>query len=163
VDMKRRMRDAMLLACMLCVVVLLPSCSRKREAMQGRCPFCSMPVRLPEDFQGAKMVFEDGSAEFYCCMAHAMKGWLLELVSPRDPKNPPVTLMVVEYPTRRMIDAGLVTYVVGSDVSPHMSMFRDSVIAFESGIEAHKFAKKHGGRVRSFDELKKENLFVMKK
>lgn len=149
-------------ACMIIVaaLVLLSGCKDKNDSKGNKCGFCSMAVKLPDDVQGAKIVFRDGSEEYFCVMGHAMMGWKIENGREGNPDNPPVGLYAVDYASKKLIDAQKAFYVFGSDV--HSPMFAKSAIAFSDKAAAETFVQAHAGKVMDFETLKKQNLNEMK-
>ncbi len=120
-----------------------------------RCVFCPMTVTLPGDPQAGKIIYKNGTEEYYCSMAHAIKGWHLAAGPSGDTANPPDKLIVGDYKSNKLINASKAAFVAGSDVKPCMKSLKESIIAFSSAKAARHFIKKHGGRIVSFEELLK--------
>ncbi|MFH1539821.1 MAG: nitrous oxide reductase accessory protein NosL [bacterium] len=149
----------LMLFVMAVIAIVFSGCSKKPD--EGvKCTFCKMMVKLPENAQGAKIVFKDGSEEYYCCLAHALMGWRIEILEEAEPENPPVEILVVDYGRKEIIDARKATFVFGSDVPARM--FAKSVVAFESESDAENFAAGHGGEVMDFESIGERNLTEMK-
>lgn len=149
----------LMLFVMAVIAIGFSGCSKKQDE-GAKCTFCKMMVKLPENAQGAKIVFSDGSEEYYCCLGHAMMGWRIETEEEAEPENPPAEILAVDYLIKEIIDAQKATYVFGSDVPARM--FVKSVVAFESEADAENFAAEHGGEVLNFEGIGERNLTEMK-
>ena len=110
------------------------------------CKICGMDLA-----EAAKsrilVVYTDGTTVAVCSLHCAVE----EMQQNRD--KPVKSLMVADYATEKMIDAGTATWVVGGDNNGVMTAV--AKWAFARGEDAQKFVKEHGGKVATFDEATK--------
>ena len=151
-----------------CLSFFMSSCISKHEKQEEsagkRCPLCETMggtiVQFPRDFQGGKIIYQDGEEEWYCGMVHLMMGWELAQAE-KNPVNPAIKRQVLDYDSQEFVDVEKVFYVFGSDIPT--KIYAQSVISFKTRAGAENFSKIHQGEVCDFKELKKKELIVVKK
>lgn len=141
------------------LALLAPACLKSREV----CAVCGRP-------ECRAMVFsihlQDGKTVRTCCPRCGLR-----YIETNHAKV--ASLTARDFETARTIDATQAVYVDGSDVTPCMAMggaapkddfgsapkpvydrCTPSLIAFASRENARKFADRHGGMIRTFDEVR---------
>jgi len=141
------MKKIVLLTLVVFFVSALTAFAQDDIKQTPNCKYCGMDRQM---FSHSRMLvtYEGGSFVGTCSLHCAA----LDLGLTLD--KTPMSIMVADYGTKKLIDAEKAVWVIGGNVQGVMT--RNAKWAFENKPDAEKFIKQNGGTLATFDEAIKQ-------
>jgi len=121
-----------------------------------RCPVCAMDVSKHEKFSGG-IQLTTGKTYYFCGTGCLLRTWLNPLVYLDVDKGQLQKAVVRDYFSGENVDAGLVTWIAGSDIIGPMG---PAIIPVLQDKDVAVFRERHGGKTLfHLDELTNDRWF----